>query len=110
MVSGLLNTSFQVGSAIFLAVVTAVVTSGAGGHAAGKQAVLDSYRPGLWVVAGIGFAGLLITLTGVRRRRPSYGVLVASSAAEDARRDTGTAADPSAVPAAERSGQVAVRD
>ena len=50
MVSGLLNTSFQVGGAIFLAVVTAVVTSGTGKHAASKQAILDSYRPGLWVV------------------------------------------------------------
>ncbi|WP_405592049.1 MFS transporter [Streptomyces sp. NBC_01190] len=87
MVSGLLNTSFQVGGAIFLAVVTAVVTAQAGSHPAGKQAVLDSYRTGLWVVTGIGLAGLLLTLSGVRRRPPSYGVLVASSADRDARRE-----------------------
>ena len=80
MVSGLLNTSFQVGGAIFLAVVTAVITSGSGAHPASKQAVLDSYRPGLWVVTGIAAAGLLITLSGLRARRPSYGILVASSA------------------------------
>ena len=104
MVSGLLNTSFQVGGAIFLAVVTAVVTSSAGGHAATKQAVLDSYRPGLWVVTGIGLAGLLLTLSGLRRRRPSYGILVASSEADEARAD--------ASPARTRRGaeQVAARD
>lgn len=79
MVSGLLNTSFQVGGAIFLAIVTAVVTSGPGANAVDKQAVLDSYRPGLWVVTGIAAAGLLITLSGLRTRRPSYGILVASS-------------------------------
>jgi predicted MFS family arabinose efflux permease len=84
MVSGLLNTSFQVGGAIFLAVVTAVVTAHAGAHPADKQAVLDSYRPGLWVVTGIGIAGLLLTVSGLRRRRPSYGVLVASSAGDRA--------------------------
>ncbi len=81
MVSGLLNTSFQVGGAVFLAVVTAVVTAhqGSAAHAT-PQAVLDSYRPGLWVVAGIGAAGLLLTLSGLRRRRASYGMLLASSA------------------------------
>jgi MFS family permease len=100
MVSGLLNTSIQVGGAIFLAVVTAVVTWHTGDHPASKQAILDSYRPGLWVVAGIGAAGLLVTLSGVRNKRPSYGILVASSADDDARRDEelrAEAAEPVAV-------------
>ncbi|MDX6314287.1 MAG: hypothetical protein QOF44_3751 [Streptomyces sp.] len=81
MVSGLLNTSFQVGGAIFLAIVTAVVTANAGhGTGAGSpQAVLDSYRPGLVVVSAVALGGLLITLTGLRRRSESYGILVASS-------------------------------
>ncbi|MBY8882502.1 MFS transporter [Actinacidiphila acidipaludis] len=107
MVSGLLNTSFQVGGAIFLAIVTAVVTAGTGSGGAGssgsgtaaKQAVLDSYRPGLWVVAAIGLFGLLVTVSGLRRRRPSYGILVASSADDEAR-----AAE------AGRTEQVAARD
>ena len=103
MVSGLLNTSFQVGGAIFLAIVTAVVTASAGDHEATKQAVLDSYRPGLWTVAGIGLAGLLLTLTGLRSPRPSYGILVASSSDEEARRDE-------AARNAAQSEQVAVRD
>ncbi len=65
MVSGLLNTSVQVGGAIFLAIVTAVVTANAP-EGSSPQAVLDSYRPGLVVVTAIAVAGLLITLTGLR--------------------------------------------
>ncbi|MFJ6084472.1 MFS transporter [Streptomyces sp. NPDC092369] len=78
MVSGLLNTSVQVGGAIFLAVVTAVVTAGAPGNA-DPQAVLDSYRPGLIVVTAIAGAGLLITLPGLRTRRRQRSVVVAKS-------------------------------
>ncbi|MER5183788.1 MFS transporter [Streptomyces sp. NPDC002896] len=82
MVSGLLNTSVQVGGAIFLAVVTAVVA--ANGHGGSSpQAVLDSFRPGLMVVTAIALGGLLITLTGLRARRPQQTVLVAKSAQEE---------------------------
>ncbi|WP_344011509.1 MFS transporter [Streptomyces thermospinosisporus] len=84
MVSGLLNTSVQVGGALFLAVVTAVVTA----HAPERpdpQAVLDSYRPGLIVVTGIAVAGLLISLTGLRwRRGDRRSVVVARSTSREA--------------------------
>ncbi|WP_330341519.1 MFS transporter [Streptomyces sp. NBC_00557] len=83
MVSGLLNTSVQVGGAIFLAVVTAVVTANAPAHAT-PRAVLDSYRPGFTVVTGIAAAGLLITLTGLRRRRTQRSVVVARSIVQEA--------------------------
>jgi MFS family permease len=83
MVSGLLNTSVQVGGAIFLAVVTAVVTAHAPAHST-PQAVLDSYRPGLAVVTGIAAAGLLITLTGLRRRRARQSLVVAKSTVREA--------------------------
>ncbi|MET8581397.1 MFS transporter [Streptomyces collinus] len=96
MVSGLLNTSVQVGGAIFLAVVTAVVTAAAPAHPT-AHAVLDSYRPGFMVVTGVAVAGLLITLTGLRDRRPRPSVVVARSTVE--------------VPAtAEEAERVAVRD
>lgn len=90
MVSGLLNTSVQVRGAIFLAVVTAVVTANSpeGGNPS-PQAVLDSYRPGLVVVTLIALAGLLITLTGLRPRRDrSAGpsVVVAKSTPQEAER------------------------
>ncbi|MEU6486552.1 MFS transporter [Streptomyces sp. NPDC046887] len=78
MVSGLLNTSVQVGGAIFLAVVTAVITAG-GGEGESPQAVLDSFRPGLAVVTAIAVVGLLVTLTGVRARRSAPSLVVASS-------------------------------
>ncbi|GHG33929.1 hypothetical protein GCM10018980_03060 [Streptomyces capoamus] len=86
MVSGLLNTSVQVGGAIFLAVVTAVVTAHAPEHAT-AQAVLDSYRPGLVVVTVIAVAGLLLSLSGLRRSRPGHSVVVAKSTVTEARED-----------------------
>ncbi|KOV70344.1 MFS transporter [Streptomyces sp. AS58] len=94
MVSGLLNTSVQVGGAIFLAVVTAVVTAGASDDAS-PQAVLDSYRPGLIVVTGIAVVGLLIALSGLRRT-PAAGrsVVVARSLAKET--DAEATADPDA--------------
>jgi predicted MFS family arabinose efflux permease len=82
MVSGLLNTSVQVGGALFLAVVTAVVTANSG-EGSSPQAVLDSFRPGLVVVTAIALAGLLITLTGLRTRRPQDTILIAKSVREE---------------------------
>jgi nitrate/nitrite transporter NarK len=87
MVSGLLNTSVQVGGAIFLAIVTAVVTAGAPENAT-PQAVLDSYRPGLVVVTVVAAAGLLITLSGLRptRRAQQPSVVVAKSTVKETER------------------------
>ncbi|MGW3245732.1 hypothetical protein [Streptomyces sp. NPDC001070] len=58
--------------------MTAAITAGADDRPATPQAVLDSFRPGLVVVSAIALTGLLITLTGLRRR-VSYGFVVASS-------------------------------
>ncbi|MFG2871168.1 MFS transporter [Streptomyces sp. NPDC048338] len=82
MVSGLLNTSIQVGGAVFLAVITAVITANGGeaGSARDPQAVLDGFRPGLAVVTVIALAGLLITLPGLRTRRVRDSRVVAGSA------------------------------
>lgn len=84
MVSGLLNTSIQVGGAIFLAVVTAVITAASHGADASPQAVLDSYRPGLIVVTAIAATGLLSTLTGLRTRRTQETILVVKSVQQEA--------------------------
>ncbi|MEU5082946.1 MULTISPECIES: MFS transporter [Streptomyces] len=87
MVSGLLNTSVQVGGAIFLAVVTAVVTAHAPENAT-PQAVLDSYRPGLVVVTIVAVVGLLLSLSGLRRPRPTArSVVVARSTVKEADAD-----------------------
>jgi MFS family permease len=64
LASGLLNTSFQLGGAIGLAIVTAVVTSHTG-TGTDPKAVLDGFRPGIAVATGIGLFGLLVSLTGL---------------------------------------------
>ena len=68
LASGLFNTSSQVGGAVVLAVVTAVISSQSVGvtTAAG---MLSAYKPGLGVVTGIAALGLLIALTGLRGRK-----------------------------------------
>jgi len=66
LASGLVNTSFQLGGAVVLAIVTAVV-SGSGG--AGSASLLHGYHVGLGVVAGIsllGFAAVASSLFGGR--------------------------------------------
>jgi len=68
LASGLLNTSFELGGAIGLAIVTAVVTSHTG-TGTSPQAVLDGFRPGIAVAAGIGLFGLLVSLAGVVSER-----------------------------------------
>ncbi|MFI1471865.1 MFS transporter [Streptomyces wuyuanensis] len=93
MVSGLLNTSIQVGGAVFLAVVTAVITAG-GGTGGTPRDVLDSFRPGLVVVTVIAAAGLLVTLTGLRRRRAGRRTVVVARSGE------GPAPRDAALPAA----------
>ncbi|WP_034264739.1 MFS transporter [Actinospica robiniae] len=89
MASGLVNASFQIGGAVLLAAVSAVVSaeSGAGSSA---SAQLRGYRPGLAVDLGIALVGLLIALTvAVLERRPratqaTVGAEADASAAEPA--------------------------
>ena len=68
LASGLLNTAFQLGGAIGLAVVSAVVTSATGSGAASGD-LLHGYRAGIAVTVGVAGAGLLASLAGVVRRR-----------------------------------------
>jgi predicted MFS family arabinose efflux permease len=64
LASGLVQTSFQVGGAIGLAVVSAIVTSRTGGST-DAGLLLDAYRTALIVVAGIAAAGLAVALSGL---------------------------------------------
>ncbi|MEV7005668.1 MFS transporter [Streptosporangium sp. NPDC051022] len=61
LASGLLNTSGQVGGAIVLAVVTAVLTSTGGANP------LDAFHAAITVSAILAVVGLLVALTGLRR-------------------------------------------
>ena len=60
LASGLLNTSGQVGGAVVLAVVTAVLTSGTG---------IGAFRAAIAVSAVFAAVGLVIALTGLRPAR-----------------------------------------
>ena len=68
LASGLLATSFQLGGALVLAVVTAVMNAGIEGSsspAASAAAQLDGFHPALLVAVAVAAAGLLVSLTGL---------------------------------------------
>jgi EmrB/QacA subfamily drug resistance transporter len=75
LASGLVNTSFQVGGAIGLAIVTAVVSANSG-SGADAASLLDGLRPAIAVVTGIAVVGLAVALAGTRlaRGRPAEAV------------------------------------
>jgi EmrB/QacA subfamily drug resistance transporter len=68
LAGGLLNTSLQVGGALGLAIVTAVLVAGGEGHT-GPDALLAGFAPALTVVTGFAVVGLVIALSGLVRRR-----------------------------------------
>ena len=64
-----LGKPFQVGGAVVLAIVTAVVdASGAGGQVS-ASATLAAYRPALFLITGVAVIGALVALSGLRRQR-----------------------------------------
>jgi MFS family permease len=75
LASGLVNTSFQVGGAIGLAIVTAVINAGVASSdapAGSTPALLDGYQAGLIVSVIVAVFGLVATLSGpVRGRWPA---------------------------------------
>jgi nitrate/nitrite transporter NarK len=77
--SGLVQSSFQVGGAIVLAITTAIVSSQ---HAHSAEAVVSSYRSALVFVTGISAVGLTVVLTAVLRGWRSQTRLSAETTAE----------------------------
>jgi MFS family permease len=67
LASGLINTSFQVGGAITLAVVSAVI----GDANSGGQAFLDDAHTAIGVVTGVAALGLISALSGLVVRKRS---------------------------------------
>ncbi|WP_202869132.1 MFS transporter [Kribbella antibiotica] len=80
LASGLFNTSTQVGGAVVLASVTAVISSQSVGVTVPAD-MLSAYKPGLAVVTGVAVLGLVIALTGLRGLR-SRRALEETEAAE----------------------------
>ncbi len=68
LASGLVQTSFQVGGAVGLAIVSAIVTSKAG-TSTDAGVILDAYRTALYVITGVAVAGVAIALTGLVPQR-----------------------------------------
>jgi MFS family permease len=70
--SGLVQTSFQVGGAIVLAVITAIVTTNATGS---PSQIVDGYRTALGVVTAVSVVGLAVILGGLyAANRKTVGV------------------------------------
>jgi MFS family permease len=67
LAASLFQTSFQVGGAVVLAVVTAVVDAGGASHVESPAATLSAYRPALLVITCIAAAGMLVALSGLKQ-------------------------------------------
>jgi EmrB/QacA subfamily drug resistance transporter len=70
LAAGIFQTSFQVGGAVVLAIVTAVIEAGGANHVLSAQATLGAYRPALAVITGVAALGTVAALTGLRPMRP----------------------------------------
>lgn len=69
MASGLVNTSFQIGGALLLAVVSAVVVGVAPDPTRATE-VLNGFRMGMWVVVAVAVTAAVTNIVG---RRPDAG-------------------------------------
>src|SRR6516225_3075702 len=74
LAASLFQTSFQVGGAVVLAIVTAVVDASGAGGLVSPAATLAAYRPALIVITAVAAVGALVALSGLRRR-PDRAVL-----------------------------------
>ncbi|MCW3062885.1 MAG: transporter [Solirubrobacterales bacterium] len=86
LASGLVNTSFQIGGAIGLAVVTAVIDAGVSSSNAAPgsaTALLDGYHAGIVVAVVIAALGLWATMTGPVGRTWQVRVAARREAAVD---------------------------
>jgi EmrB/QacA subfamily drug resistance transporter len=65
LASGILQTSMQIGGALVLAIVTAVVDAHGGNRLAAPDALLSAYRPALNVITGVAAVGVAIAVSGL---------------------------------------------
>jgi MFS family permease len=65
LAAGVLQTGYQVGAALVLAITSATISANTGD---GKQGILDGYHAGLWVVTAVSIAALVGSLLSVARR------------------------------------------
>jgi len=67
LAASLFQTSFQVGGAMVLAVVTAVIDAAGANTLTSPARVLSAYRPALYLITAVAALGLLAALPGLRR-------------------------------------------
>jgi MFS family permease len=79
LAAGLFNTTFQIGGAVLVAVVSALITSHTTTAAGGGQAqgILDAIRPTLVVVIALAVAAVIVVLAALRRPSVQVGAEVA---------------------------------
>ena len=84
LAASLFQTSFQVGGAVVLAIVTAVVDAGGAGQLspASASATLAAYRPALALITAVAVIGMLVALSGLRSRPDRQAGLAAGDLAE----------------------------
>ena len=81
LAASLFQTSFQVGGAIVLAVVTAVIDARGASHITSAQATLSAYRPALALITVVSAVGAITALSGLRPgRRAALAVAPVKSA------------------------------
>ena len=68
LAASLFQTSFQVGGAVVLAIVTAVVDASGASQLSSASAALAAYRPALGLITGVAAIGMLVALSGLRGR------------------------------------------
>ena len=79
LASGLVQTSFQVGGAVALAIITAVISAQAGAST-DPGVLIDAYRTALAIAVGVALIGLLVGIGGVLRERRANPDVVAAGA------------------------------
>ncbi len=85
LASGIVNTSYQVGSALGLAVMTAVATSAGADRLRDAAALTDGYSAAFLGAAGIAVAGALLAAALLRTPKPSVAPASADAAANQDR-------------------------
>jgi MFS family permease len=70
LAAGLFNTAFQIGGAVFVAIVSAVISSHTGAHGGSEaRGILDAMRPAIAILIPAAMAGTVV-LFAVRTPRP----------------------------------------
>jgi MFS family permease len=80
LAASLFQTAFQVGGAVVLAIVTAVVDAGGASRITSAQATLGAYRPALALITAVSALGAITALSGLLPGRRAPAPAAAKSA------------------------------